>query len=172
MSPAPGLMNSVCGWWRGSAAAEAPRPCDLVIGGGETLEAGTLALVRKCDRRPDGGRARTASLVQTAPALSLTADRGAWLARYCRPDSLGRVQDLLVSSYSLQIHTFMAADETWPGGQPRQEAAAQGRCLEITADPGPALPRYRRPDVARSLTMVLVAGPRYRQDLDDECVPL
>ena len=42
MSPAPGLMNSVCGWWRGSAAAEAPRPCDLVIGGGETLEAGTL----------------------------------------------------------------------------------------------------------------------------------
>ena len=81
MSPAPGLMNSVCGWWRGSAAAEAPRPCDLVIGGGETLEAGTLALVRKCDRRPDGGRARTASLVQTAPALSLTADRGAWLAR-------------------------------------------------------------------------------------------
>ena len=97
MSASPGLMNSV--WWRGSAAAEAPRPCDLVIGGGETLEAGTLALVRKCDRRPDGGRARTASLVQTAPALSLTADRGAWLARYCRPDSLGRVQDLLVSSY-------------------------------------------------------------------------
>ena len=94
MSPAPGLMNSVCGWWRGSAAAEAPRPCDLVIGGGETLEAGagTLALVRKCDRRPDGGRARTASLVQTAPALSLTADRGAWLARYCRPDSLDRTK--------------------------------------------------------------------------------
>ena len=172
MSPAPGLMNSV--WWRGSAAAEAPRPCDLVIGGGETLEAGTLALVRKCDRRPDGGRARTASLVQTAPALSLTADRGAWLARYCRPDRLGRVQDLLMSSYSLQIHTIVAADQTWPGGQPRQEAAAQGRCLEIPADPGPALPRYRRPDVARSLTMtmVLVARPRYRQDLDDECVPL
>ena len=110
--------------------------------------------------------------MQTALSLSLTADRGAWLARYCRPDSLCRVQDLLVSSYSLQIHTFMAADKTWPGGQPRQEAAAQGRCLEILADPGPALPRYRRPDVARSLTMVLVARPRYRQDLDDECVPL
>ena len=137
MSPSPGLMNSV--WWRGSAAAEAPRPCDLVIGGGETLEAGTLALVRKCDRRPDGGRARTASLVQTAPALSLTADRGAWLARYCRPDSLGRVQDLLVSSYSLHatdphLHGFRR-------DMARRPAQAGGCCPgTVSGDPGRSWP--------------------------------
>ena len=124
------------GWWRGSAAAEAPRPCDLVIGGGETLEAGTLALVRKCDRRPDGGRARTASLVQTAPALSLTADRGAWLARYCRPDSLGRTRT------SSCPPTAYRSTPSWLQTRHGQEASPGRRLLpgKVSGDPGRSWP--------------------------------
>ena len=137
MSPAPGLMNSVCGWWRGSAAAEAPRPCDLVIGGGETLEAGTLALVRKCDRRPDGGRARTASLVQTAPTLSLTADRGAWLARYCRPDSLGRTK----TSSCPPTDPLLSCHHGFRRDVARRPAQAGGCCPgTVSGDPGRSWP--------------------------------
>ena len=61
--------------------------------------------------------------MQTAAALSLTGELGLLVSA----DQTGLAsvqdqdQDLLVSSCTIS----MAADETWPGGQPWQEDAAQ-----------------------------------------------
>ena len=64
--------------------------------------------------------------MQTAAALSLTGELGLLVS--ADQTGLARVQESRTRTSSCPpalSSWFMAADETWPGGQPRQEDAAQ-----------------------------------------------